>query len=52
MLDILSIKGGGGTLIWGGAWGSVVSRNSKFSSWIFAVAYVRISARMFSVKWH
>ena len=34
-----------------GAWGSVVNRNSKFSSQILAVVYVGISAQMFSVKW-
>jgi len=35
-----------------GAGGSVVNRNSKFSSRIFAVVHVGISAWMFSVKWH
>ena len=36
-----------------GGWaeGSVVNRNSKFYSLIFAVVYVGISAQMFSVKW-
>ena len=34
----------------GGAGGSVVNRNSKFSLQIFAVAHVRISMQIFSVK--